>query len=53
MRITIMENPEATKRIAKWVINIRPLRVTFESRISIKGQDLADFIAKFTPRPPP
>ena len=47
----IMKNPEATGRIAKKVMEIKPLGVTFEPRTSIKGQVLADFIAEFTPRP--
>ena len=49
---TIVENPKANNRIAKWVTEIRLLRVTFELRIVIKGQILMDF-AKLTPGPPP
>ena len=49
----IVENLEATGRIAKWVTKIRPLGVTFELRTAIKGQVLADFIAKFTSGPSP
>ena len=44
---------EATKRIAKWVTKIRSLRVTFKQRAAIIGQVLADFVAEFTPGPPP
>ena len=44
---TIVEDPEAIGRIAKWVTKIRPLRVTFELRTTIKGQILADFIAEY------
>ena len=47
---TIMENPEANGRIAKWVTKSRPLGVTFELRIVTKEQILADFNAEFTPR---
>jgi len=50
---TIVEDPEASDRITKWVIEIRPLGITFEARTSIKGQILADFIVEFTPGPPP
>jgi len=50
---TIVENPKANDRIAKWVTEIKPLEVTFEPRTAIKGQTLADFIAEFTPGPPP
>ena len=49
---SIVENPEASGRIAKWVTEIRPFGVTFEPRTSIKGQMLADFIAEFTSGPP-
>ena len=48
-----MENPEVNSRITKWITEIRPLRVTFKPRATIKGQVLADFIAEFTPGPPP
>ena len=48
----IVENPEASGKIAKWVTKIRPLGVTFEPRISIKGQILVNFIAEFTSVPP-
>ena len=34
---TIVENPEATRRIVKWVTEVRPLGVTFEPRTTIKG----------------
>jgi len=50
---TIMENPEASRRIAKWVTKTRPLRITFEPRTIIKVQVLADFINEFAPGPPP
>ena len=50
---TIVENPEANGRIAMWVTEIRCFRVPFESRTSIKGQILADFIAEFTLGSPP
>jgi len=49
----IVENPEATRRIARRVTEIRPLGVTFKPRTTIKGQVLADFIAKFTSGSPP
>ena len=45
----IVENLEANGRIAKWVTEIRPLRVTFEPKTAIKGQIMANFIAEFTP----
>ena len=42
---------QTSNKITKWVTKIRPLGVTFELRTLIKGQILADFIVKFTPRP--
>jgi len=48
-----VENPEVNSRITKWITEIRPLGVTFKPRATIKGQVLADFIAEFTPGPPP
>jgi len=44
----IVKNLEASGRIAKWITEIRPLRVTFEPITSIKRRILADFIAEFT-----
>jgi len=50
---TIMENPETNGRSVKRVMEIRPLIVTFESRTTIKGQILGNFITKFIPGSPP
>ena len=49
----IVENPEASGRIAKWVTKISPHRVTFEIRTLVKKHILSDFIAEFTSGPPP
>jgi len=42
-----VENLETNGRITKWVMEIRPLGVTFELRSAIKEQILVDFIAEF------
>jgi len=47
---TIMENPEATRKISKWASELRSYRLKYEPRTSIKSQVLADFIADFTLR---
>ena len=46
----IIENPEATRMIAKWAAELNPHDVKYEPKTTIKGQVLADFIAEFTPR---
>jgi len=48
---TIIENPKDNDKIAKWITKIRPLRIIFEPRTSIKGKALAHFIAEFTSGP--
>jgi len=47
---SIMENPEAIRRISKWASELRSYGLRYESRTTIKDQVLADFIADFTPR---
>ena len=49
----IIENPKTNGRITKWVMEIRPLGVTFEPWTMIKRQILADFIVEFKPESPP
>ena len=52
----IINNPEATGRVAKWAIELSPWDIRYESRKAIKSQVLADFIAEWTevqtPGPP-
>ena len=45
-----MEKLEATGRISKWASELRSYGLRYESRETIKGQILADFIADFTSR---
>ena len=44
----MLQKPEALGRVLKWVIKLGQFNVNFHSRTAIKGQALADFIAKFT-----
>ena len=43
-----MNNPEAAKRMALWVIELSEFGVQYCPRTTIKGQVVADFIAEFT-----
>ena len=53
---SIINNPEATGRVAKWAIELSPWDMRYESRKAIKSQILADFVAEWTevqtPKPP-
>jgi hypothetical protein len=44
----LFRNPEAYIRIAKWVAELSGYHITFEPRIAIKSQVLADFIVDWT-----
>jgi len=43
-----MENLQATGQIVKWATVLKPYYIKYESRTTIKGQVLADFIVEFT-----
>jgi len=43
---SVIENPKATGRISKWVLELRPYGLRYEPRTMTKAQILADF----TPR---
>jgi len=49
---SIRENPQATKRVTKWTMDLKPYGIKYQPRTIIKGQVLADFIAEFTPGAP-
>jgi hypothetical protein len=51
----ILNNREATKKIAKWVIELSMYDIVFKPRIAIKAQALGDFVTKWseTQSPPP
>jgi hypothetical protein len=44
----LFRNPEASVRIAKWAAKLSRYHITFEPRIAIKSQVLADFIIDWT-----
>jgi len=46
---SIVENPQAARRIAKQATELKPYCIKFEPRMTVKGQDISDFIAEFTP----
>ena len=44
----IINNWDATGRIAKWAIELLPFEITYKPRRAIKSQVLADFVAEWT-----
>jgi len=42
-----MSNPEATGRLALWVIELSEFDIQYRPRTAIKGQVVANFIAEF------
>ena len=44
----IMNNRDATGRVAKWAIELLPLDIKFEAKKAIKSQALVDFLAEWT-----
>ena len=43
-----MSSPEAAGRMALWVIELSEFDVQYRPRTTVKGQIVADFIAKYT-----
>ena len=43
----ILNNRDATGRVAKWAIELLPLDVKFEAKKAIKSQAIADFLAEW------
>ena len=43
-----MGNPKAAGRMVLWVVELDEFDIQYRPRITIKGQVVADFIAKFT-----
>ena len=43
-----MSNLEATRRMALWAIELSEFDIQYHWRTAIKGQVVADFVAKFT-----
>jgi hypothetical protein len=44
----LFRNPEASTRIAKWATELSGYHITFEPRLTIKSQVLADIIVDWT-----
>ncbi|TVU66563.1 RNase H-like domain-containing protein, partial [Cobetia crustatorum] len=44
----VLQKPEVSGRITKWAIELGEFDIQFRPRTAIKGQAVADFIAKFT-----
>ena len=44
----IINNRDATSRIAKWAIVLLPLDITYKQRRAIKSQVLAYFVTEWT-----
>ena len=44
----IINNADATGRVAKWGIELAAFDITYKPRNAIKSQDLADFVADWT-----
>ena len=44
----IINNRDATVRIAKWAIEHLPFNITYKPQRAIKSQVLADFVAEWT-----
>ena len=49
----IMNNRDATGRVAKWAIELLPLDIKFEAKKAIKSQALANFLAEWTEQQQP
>ena len=48
----LLRRSDFTGRIAKWGASLGAFDIQYRPRTSIKGQVLANFVAKFTPRQP-
>src|SRR4051812_8529640 len=46
--VDIIQNREATRRIAKWAIELGAYHIKYEPRTTIKSQELVDFINDWT-----
>jgi hypothetical protein len=44
----ILNNKEATRKIAKWVIELSMYDIIYKPRTAIKAQALSDFMAEWT-----
>ena len=44
----VLRRPEASNRLVKWAVELTQFDFLYQLQTVIKGQALADFIAKFT-----
>jgi hypothetical protein len=44
----ILNNREATRKVAKWVIELSMYDIVYKPRTAIKAQALSDFVAEWT-----
>ena len=44
----VLHKPESSGRLVKWAVELSEFDIRYKPRTAIKGQVLADFIAKFT-----
>ena len=44
----VLQNPDLSGRLIKWAIELGEFDIKFIPRTTIKGQVIADFVAKFT-----
>ena len=47
----VLQKPDASGRLLKWVIELSQLEIEFQTWLAIKGQALADFITEFSDKP--
>jgi ribonuclease HI len=45
---TILRNPNVTRRVAEWVVELQPFEISFETTKVIKSKALAEFTAEWT-----
>jgi hypothetical protein len=45
---TILRNPNVTRRVAEWAVELRPFEISFKTTKVIKSKALAEFTAKWT-----
>ena len=44
----VLQNPDVSRRLTKWAIELGEFDIKFMPRTTIKGQAIADFVAEFT-----
>lgn len=51
IRVQMFQRPDSSRRLIKWAVELSKFDIVFKMKIVVKGQVLADFMAKFTPIP--